>query len=82
MAKEKKAKFTPKSQEVKPIDQKYSQEEIVAAQAIVEKEEKDKGMSVVQMLNVVWTIVSTLYAIASTCTFVAKNGWIRRMRIY
>lgn len=74
MAKEKKAMFVPKAQEVAPIDEKYSQEDVEKAQAIVEQEEKDKGMSVVQKLNVVWTIVSTLYAIASTCMFVAKMG--------
>lgn len=81
MAKDKKTIFKPKAQEVKPIDQKYSQEEIAAAQAIVEQEEKDKGMSVVQMLNVVWTIVSTLYAIASTCMFVAKK-WVDSIYTY
>lgn len=75
MAKDKKAIFSPKTQEVKPVDQKYSQEEIQAAQAVVEQEEKDKGMSVVQRLSVVWTIVSTVYAIVSTCTFVAKK-WV------
>ena len=32
-------------------------------------------MSVVQRLSVVWTIVSTVYAIVSTCTFVAKK-WV------
>lgn len=80
MAKEKKAMFVPKAQEVAPIDEKYSQEDVEKAQAIVEQEEKDKGMSVVQKLNVVWTIVSMLYAIASTCMFVAKNGWIRLIR--
>lgn len=60
MAKEKKAMFVPKAQEVAPIDEKYSQEDVEKAQAFVEQEEKDKGMSVVQKLNVVWTIVSTL----------------------
>ena len=75
MAKDKKAIFSPKTQEVKPVDQKYSQEEVQAAQAVVEQEEKDKGMSVVQRLSVVWTIVSTVYAIVSTCTFVAKK-WV------
>ena len=75
MAKDKKAIFSPKTQEVKPVDQKYAQEEVQAAQAVVEQEEKDKGMSVVQRLSVVWTIVSTVYAIVSTCTFVAKK-WV------
>ena len=75
MAKDKKAIFSPKTQEVKPVDQKYSQEEVQAAQAVVEQEEKDKGMSVVQRLSVVWTIVSTVSAIVSTCTFVAKK-WV------
>lgn len=75
MTKDKKAIFSPKTQEVKPVDQKYSQEEIQAAQAVVEQEEKDKGMTVVQRLSVVWTIVSTVYAIVSTCTFVAKK-WV------
>lgn len=75
MAKDKKAIFSPKTQEVKPVDQKYSQEEIQAAQAVVEQEEKDKGMTVVQKLSVVWTIISTVYAIVSTCTFVAKK-WV------
>ena len=75
MAKDKQAIFSPKTQEVKPVDQKYSQEEVQAAQAVVEQEEKDKGMSVVQRLSVVWTIVSTVYAIVSTCTFVAKK-WV------
>lgn len=75
MAKDKKAIFSPKTQEVKPVAQKYSQEEIQAAQAVVEQEEKDKGMTVVQKLSVVWTIVSTVYAIVSTCTFVAKK-WV------
>lgn len=75
MAKDKKAIFSPKTQEVKPVDQKYSQEEIQAAQAVVEQEEKDKGMTVVQKLSVVWTIISTVYAIVSTCTFVVKK-WV------
>lgn len=75
MAKDKKAIFSPKTQEVKPVDQKYSQEEIQAAQAVVEQEEKDKGMTVVQKVSVVWTIISTVYAIVSTCTFVAKK-WV------
>ena len=44
MAKDKKAIFSPKTQEVKPVDQKYSQEEVQAAQAVVEQEEKDKGL--------------------------------------
>lgn len=81
MAKEKKAMFVPKAQEVAPIDEKYSQEDVEKAQAIVEQEEKDKGMSVVQKLNVVWTIVSTLYAIASTCMFVAKK-WVDSIYTY
>ena len=63
MAKDKQAIFSPKTQEVKPVDQKYSQEEVQAAHAVVEQEEKDKGMTVVQRLSVVWTIVSTVYAI-------------------
>lgn len=70
-----KARFSPKTQEVAPIDEKYSKEDIAAAQAQVELEQKDKGMSVVQKLNVVWTIVSTIYAIVSTCMFVAKK-WV------
>ena len=81
MAKEKKAMFVPKAQEVAPIDEKYSQEDVEKAQAFVEQEEKDKGMSVVQKLNVVWTIVSTLYAIASTCMFVAKK-WVDSIYTY
>lgn len=81
MAKEKTAMFVPKAQEVAPIDEKYSQEDVEKAQAIVEQEEKDKGMSVVQKLNVVWTIVSTLYAIASTCMFVAKK-WVDSIYTY
>ncbi len=75
MAKEKKAKFSPKETQVEQIDGKYSQEEIDKATEIVEKKEKDKGMSVVQKLSVVWTIVSTVYAIASTCMFVSKK-WV------
>ena len=45
MAKDKKAIFSPKTQEVKPVDQKYSQEEVQAAQAVVEQEEKDKKVT-------------------------------------
>lgn len=75
MAKDKKAIFSPKTTEVKPVDEKYTQTEIEKAQAAVLQEENDKGMTVVQKMSVVWTIISTVYAIVSTCSFVAKK-WV------
>lgn len=76
MAKDKKAIFKPKAQEVAPIDDKYSQEEVAAAEQLVQNEEKDKKMSAVQTASAIWTLICTLYSIASVCMFVAKSGWI------
>ena len=38
MSKDKKAIFKPKAQEVAPIDDKYSQEEVAAAEQLVQNE--------------------------------------------
>ena len=75
MSKDKKAIFKPKAQEVAPIDDKYSQKEVAAAEQLVQSEEKDKKMSAVQTASAIWTLICTLYSIVSVCMFVAKK-WV------
>lgn len=81
MEKDKKTKFVPKdAQEVKPVSEgEFSQQQIDEATAAVVQEENDKGLSIVQKLNVAWTVISTLYAIVSVCMFISKSGWNRRI---
>ena len=56
MSKDKKAIFKPKAQEVAPIDDKYSQEEVAAAEQLVQSEEKDKKMSAVQTASAIYSM--------------------------
>ena len=81
MSKDKKAIFKPKAQEVAPIDDKYSQEEVAAAEQLVQSEEKDKKMSAVQTASAIWTLICTLYSIVSVCMFVAKK-WVDSIYTY
>lgn len=72
-----KAKFTPKSALVdeKGITGDYTSEQVGKAIAEVIAEEENKKLTTFQKIDVVWTVISTLYAIASVCTFVAKK-WV------
>ena len=72
-----KAKFTPKSALVdeKGIPGDYTSEQVGKAIAEVVAEEENKKFTTFQKIDVVWTVISTLYAIASVCTFVAKK-WV------
>ena len=44
-------------------------------------EEENKKLTTFQKIDVVWTVISTLYAIASVCTFVAKK-WVDSVYAY
>lgn len=83
MRKNKKTLFVPKdAQEAKPVAEgEFSKEQIEQATADVQKEENDKGLSVVQKLNVAWTVISTLYAIVSVCMFISKK-WVESAYTY
>ena len=72
-----KAKFTPKSALVneKGMPGDYTSEQVGKAIAEVIAEEENKKLTTFQKIDVVWTVISTLYAIASVCTFVAKK-WV------
>lgn len=83
MRKNKKSLFVPKdAQEAKPVAEgEFSKEQIEQATADVQKEENDKGLSIVQKLNVAWTVISTLYAIVSVCMFISKK-WVESAYTY
>lgn len=83
MRKDKKTKFVPKdAQEVKPVSEgEFSRQQIDEATAAVVQEENDKGLSIVQKLNVAWTVISTLYAIVSVCMFISKK-WVESAYTY
>lgn len=69
------AAYVPKDYEVvdKIDKQKFSDEDIELAKKQVEAQNKRvKGLSV---LNVVWTFLSTVYAIASTCVLISRR-WV------
>jgi len=73
--KENKIKYVPKSySEDNSNEKKYSEEEIKKATEIVEQEE-EKKTSKLAIVSAAWTLLSTLYAIVSTCIFIAK-GWV------
>ena len=78
-----KAKFTPKSALVneKGIPGDYTSEQVGKAIAEVIAEEENKKLTTFQKIDVVWTVISTLYAIASVCTFVAKK-WVDSVYTY
>ena len=78
-----KAKFTPKSALVdeKGIPGDYTSEQVGKAIAEVVAEEENKKPTTFQKIDVVWTVISTLYAIASVCTFVAKK-WVDSVYTY
>lgn len=83
MKKDKKTIFVPKdAQEVMPVSEgEFSQQQIDEATAAVVQEENDKGLSIVQKLNVAWTVISTLYAIVSVCMFISKK-WVESAYTY
>ena len=78
-----KAKFTPKSAlaDEKGIPGDYTSEQVGKAIAEVIAEEENKKLTTFQKIDVVWTVISTLYAIASVCTFVAKK-WVDSVYTY
>lgn len=78
-----KAKFTPKSAlaDEKGIPDNYTSEQVGKAIAEVIAEEENKKLTTFQKIDVVWTVISTLYAIASVCTFVAKK-WVDSVYTY
>ena len=78
-----KAKFTPKSALVneKGIPGDYTSEQVGKAIAEVIAEEENKKLTAFQKIDVVLTVISTLYAIASVCTFVAKK-WVDSVYTY
>ena len=78
-----KAKFTPKSALVneKGIPGDYTSEQVGKAIAEVIAEEENKKLTTFQKIDVVWTVISTLYAIVSVCTFVAKK-WVDSVYTY
>ena len=78
-----KAKFTPKSALVdeKGIPGDYTSEQVGKATAEVIAEEENKKLTTFQKIDVIWTVMSTLYAIASVCTFVAKK-WVDSVYTY
>ena len=78
-----KAKFTPKSALVdeKGIPGDYTSEQVGKAITEVVAEEENKKFTTFQKIDVVWTVISTLYAIASVCTFVAKK-WVDSVYTY
>ena len=78
-----KAKFTPKSALVneKGIPGDHTREQVGKATAEVIAEEENKKLTTFQKIDVVWTVISTLYAIASVCTFVAKK-WVDSVYTY
>ena len=78
-----KAKFTPKSALVneKGIPGDYTSEQVGKAIAEVIAEEENKKLTTFQKIDVVWTVISTIYAIASVCTVVAKK-WVDSVYTY
>lgn len=78
-----KAKFTPKSAlaDEKGIPGDYTSEQVQKAITEVIAEEENKKLTTFQKIDVVWTVISTLYAIASVCTFVAKK-WVDSVYTY
>lgn len=73
----KKIKFTPKEATAgkNKISNEYTSEEVEQATKEVIAEEEQKGLTTLQKVNVAWTLISTLYAISSVCTFIAKK-WV------
>ncbi len=71
----KKPSYIPREYEEKDVidREKYSEEEIELARRQVI--EQDKKVSRLTLLSVIWTIVTTIYVIASTCTLLAKR-WV------
>ena len=78
-----KAKFTPKSAlaDEKGIPGDYTSEQVGKATAEVIAEEENKKLTTFQKIDVVWTVISTIYAIASVGTLVAKK-WVDSVYTY
>lgn len=57
--------------------QNTSQEQAAIEKAAIEqaRKKREKKVGVISKVSAVWTLLSTLYAIASTCFFIAK-GWV------
>lgn len=82
-SKKTKYKFVPNdyAAEASPIDASgFSDEQVEKIKAEVAQEESKK-VSKLQKISAIWTIISTIYAIASTCTFIAR-GWIEHTLTY
>lgn len=79
----KKAKFVPKAalEDKKEISSEYSSEQIAAATSEVIAEEENKKLTPLQKADVAWTIISTIYAISSVCTFIVKK-WVASAYTY
>ncbi len=79
----KQAKFKPKDATVPEISVSgdYSHEQIEQATKEAIAEERGKDLTVFQKINVAWTLISTLYAIVSVCTFIAKK-WVDSVYTY
>lgn len=56
-------------------------EQIALETDVVENGKKGDKLSLVQKLSVVWTVLSTLYAIVSTCLFLSKK-WVESAYSY
>ena len=55
---------------------KPSEEQLAVSEGVKrEIEKRQKKATVINKLSAVWTLLSTVYAIASTCLFIAK-GWV------
>ena len=79
----KQAKFKPKESTVPEVSVSgdYSQEQIEQAAKEAVAEERGKDLTVLQKFNIAWTLISTLYAIVSVCTFIAKK-WVDSVYTY
>ena len=75
-----KPRFVPKDYAEEGVDlSQYEEEEI--RRAIEEVKAKDKRVSLVSRLSVVWTLISTIYTIASTC-FLISRRWVDHVFSY
>jgi len=79
----KQAKFKPKDATVPEVSVSgdYSHEQIEQATKEAVAEERGKNLTAFQKANVAWTLISTLYAIVSVCTFIAKK-WVDSVYTY
>ena len=82
--KKNKVMFTPRGYEAempKTVNgNEYSEEEIDLAKSMV-VEEEGKKISRLQKVSAIWTVLSTAYAIATTCVSIAR-GWVDHTLTY